>query len=187
MLLIGMPKSASTSLMWSISEILKIPHKNGQNKTKDDNKCEGYEELQKYHGTTVKRSKQYLEHWINQDIIYKEHILPTEKHLQYLNEINKPIVVLLRNPKDCIRSYKRVMSVLFNLKLNFKKLEEELKLFYDTYIGLTNNEKYKIIAYDDIVYNFTETMKEIVKHYEKEVPENIEKYELQKRNYTWSK
>jgi hypothetical protein len=56
MLLIGQPKSATTSLMWTLAHIMGIAHKNGHNKRKGDIKCSGFEQLQKYHGTTVQRS-----------------------------------------------------------------------------------------------------------------------------------
>lgn len=185
MLLIAQPKSASTSLMYSLSEILNITHKNGQSFTKDDKKCEGYEELQKYHGTTVKRNYKYMERYIkDKKIIYKEHILPIPEHLGIIEKINCPVVVLLREPEETIESYKRVFSVLPELKdINYERLLEEVKEFYNTYKNL-KSDLYLIITFRDVVFNFNQTIEKIIKHYSLKVPKNLKKFELAKRNYT---
>jgi hypothetical protein len=185
MLLIAQPKSASTSLMWSISEILKITHKNGQSFTKNDKKCEGYEELQKYHGTTIERSFEYMEKYIvDKKVIYKEHILPIEKHLEIIEKINKPVVVLLRKPKETIESYKRVFSVLPELNnIDYDKLYEEVKLFYNTYEKI-DSKLYLIVKFRDVVFDFYKTMEKIIKHYGFKIPNNLYDFELEKRNYT---
>lgn len=185
MLLIAQPKSASTSLMHSLSEILDITHKNGQSIMKGETKCEGYEELQKYHGTTVKRNYKYMEKYIkDKKIIYKEHILPTSHHLEIINKINSPVVVLLREPEETIESYKRVFSVLPELKdINYNKLLDEVKEFYNVYKNI-NNDLYLIVTFRDIVFNFNQTIKKIIKHYGLNIPKNLKKFELAKRNYT---
>ena len=187
MLLIAQPKSASTSLMWSLSEILKVPHKNGQNRKSGDTDCEGYAQLQKYHGTMVRRSKEYLKKWIEADIIYKEHILPTDEHLEYIKNIGAPVVVLLREPVECIKSYRRVLSVLPDKNIDYDEMRNELELFREKYLSLTDDDNYLIITYDEIVNDFTNAIKKIIVHYKKTVPDNVEKYILAKRNYTWSK
>jgi hypothetical protein len=186
MLLIGQPKSASTSLMQTIAKMANVTPKNGQNKKNGDVKCKGFEEIQKYHGTTVQRSKQFLEaHIMNRTWLYKEHILPTNRHLKILNEINENIVVLLREPKGILNSYKRVFSVLpeVNNKINWNNLYKEIEHFYNTYRNL-KNEKYLIVYFKDIVLNFHEEIKKIFKHYKLELPKNYKKFQLAKRNYT---
>jgi hypothetical protein len=187
MLLIAEPKSGSTSLMWSIAEILKIQKKNGQNKLKEDVKCKGFEEIQKYHNTTVKRSYKFLEKYIeSKTVIYKEHILPTLNHLLAMGEIGRNIVILLRDSKEIIESYKRIFSVLPDIKkkIDLIKLKEELDLFYDIY-ERQKNKMYLKIYYKDIVLNFHKTIKKILIHYGFDISlEKIKKYQLQKRNYT---
>lgn len=184
MLLIGQPKSASTSLMRSLAQILNITHKNGQNKGRNDKKCPGYVEIQKYHNTTVIRNYDYLKGYIeDRKIVYKEHILPIKKHLDFMNKINKNVVVLLRKPEETIESYKRVFTVLPNLDIDFNKMLKEVQLFYDTYMSLSN-KIYLKVTYRDIVLNFTKTMKKIISHYGFKIPENIDKYNLEKRNFT---
>jgi hypothetical protein len=184
-LLIAQPKSASTSLMHSISQILKVAHKNGQSRGKADINCEGFEELQKYHSTTVRRSFKYLNNYISSNnIIYKEHILPIQHHLDCIEKIAKPIVVLLRKPEETIESYKRVFSVLPELKnIDYDKLYEEVKLFYDTYLNI-ESELYLKITFRDVVFNFNKTMMKIINHYKFKIPDNINNFKLEKRNYT---
>lgn len=189
MLLIAQPKSASTSLMWSLSEVLKIKHKNGQNKRLEDKNPDDFRELLKYHGTMVIRNKEFLSKYIlDKTIVYKEHILPVEQHVKIINEINKPVIVLIRNEKESVESYKRVFAVLPEVKANFKRLEYDLKRFADIYKRIAEENKlYKIVTYNDVVNNFTETLKSIILHYNLEIPENVDKYELAKRNYTYSR
>jgi hypothetical protein len=185
MLLIAQPKSGSTSLLYSIGKILKLRIKNGQNKLKDDIKCSRYFETQKYHGTTVKRNYDFLKKYIeDRTVIYKEHILPIKSHLDIIKKINKNVVVLIREPEEIIESYKRVFSVMFNLKINYERLLDEMKEFYSVYSAFDSDKRFLIITYKDIVLNFTETIKKIIKHYNFKTPVNIHKYELEKRNYT---
>ena len=100
MLLIGMPKSASTSLMHAIGKLGNLKIKNGQGGRRGDEKCDGFVEIQKYHGTTVKRTEEYLLNWMcNRETIYKEHILPTPEHLGFLKKTNGSLVV------KCVRYF----------------------------------------------------------------------------------
>jgi len=187
MLLIAQPKSASTSLMWSLSEIMKVPMKNGTNRKQSDINCPGYDQLQIYHGTMVKRSYKYLKEYITNNVLYKEHILPVPEHLKSIDDIGKPVVVLLRDPKECIESYKRVLSVIYDKKIDYDEMEKELYQFNETYSQLTNNNIYMIIDYREIVDDFINTIKKVLLHYGKDIPNDVERYRLQKRNYTWSK
>jgi hypothetical protein len=172
--------------MYSLSKVLKVSHKNGQNRRFNDIKCEGYQELQKYHGTTVKRSYDYLKKYIlDRNIIYKEHILPIKQHIVALRKINHNIVVLIRNPYETIESYRRVFSVLPEVNVNFEKLYEEVKMFYNVYMALSQKENnILIVTFRDVVFKFHETMKKIIEHYGFKIPDNLESYSLDKRNFT---
>lgn len=187
MLLIGQPKSATTSFMWSLSEAMGIAHKNGHNKRDGDQECDGFEQIQIYHKTTVKRKYIYLYKYIcKSNILYKEHLLPTKDHIDFINDINKPVIVLIRNPSDTIESYKRVFSVLPEIKIDYEQLELELLCFAETYLREADDNKiYKIIYFEDVINNFTETVKECIIHYGFKIPYNVEKFKLCKRNYTY--
>ena len=72
MMIISIPKSASTSLMQTIAKILDIKYQNGISRKKYFIDVPEYSEMQSYHGTTVRRSKEFLTKWISRkDIIYK--------------------------------------------------------------------------------------------------------------------
>ncbi len=117
-------------------------------------------------------------------IIYKEHILPTYNHLRIISKINKPVIVLLRKPEETIESYKRVFSVLPELKdINWDKLYEEVKLFYDIYTKI-KNKIYLKIHFREVVFDFYTTIEKIIKHYGFKVPKDLRGFSLQKRNYT---
>jgi len=183
MLLIGQPKSGSTALMKTIAEIAKIQPINGRNWTAQDVECEGYKETQKYHHTTVKRSKEFLiNHAANRKSIYKEHILPIEHHINILKKIEDNFVCLLRDPEEILDCYRRIDSVL-NIKFNFKKLYKEIELYYNIYNNL-NIQNMLIVTYKDIVLNFKETIKPILNHYGIAIPDDIDKWDLLKVNYT---
>jgi hypothetical protein len=123
MLIIAQPKSASTSLLKSLAKISGIKYKNGQSKGKTGILCDGFEELQKYHTTTHKRTKQFLIGWVDKkDKIYKDHILPTKKHIEYLK--NKKFILLLRNPDHTIDNYIRLIKDYKNNKLSEKDIKE---------------------------------------------------------------
>jgi hypothetical protein len=103
-----------------------------------------------------------------------------------MHDINRPVVILVRDAKQTVESYKRVFSVLPEVKVDYAKLEGELAMFKILYEEQArNNNIYKIITFDDITNNFTETIKSVIMHYKKEVPKDIEKYKLCKRNYTY--
>lgn len=126
MLIVAQPKSASTSLLYSIAKAAGIKAVNGKSKSKNDELCIGFEELQKYHTTTHKRTEKLLTYYCQKkDLIYKDHILPTEEHLKYLNK--KRFIVLLRKPEDTIDNYKRIIENYKNNKL-LAKDAKELKL-----------------------------------------------------------
>jgi hypothetical protein len=126
MLIIGQPKSASTSLLKSIAQIARIQYKNGQSRGKKDVMCEGFEELQKYHTTTHRRTKKYLISWAKRkDKIYKEHILPTQEHIEALK--GQRYIILLRNPEHTIDNYVRLIKTYKDGKLSKHDINE-LKL-----------------------------------------------------------
>jgi hypothetical protein len=163
MLIVAQPKSASTSLLKSLAKIGKLNFKNGQSKTVKDELCEGFDELQKYHTTTHKRSKEFLQTWCDRkDSIYKDHILPTKEHIDYLKD--KKFIMLLRNPFDTLDNYVRMVEKYRSNKMSKKeseelKLELFLKIDFDKFSNdiYEYNKKWKetklglLIDYDELV------------------------------------
>lgn len=185
MLLVSIPKSASTSLMQTIAKILNIKYQNGISRkpgyTKDQ-LCEGFEEMQTYHGTTIRRSKEFLKKWISRkDIIYKEHLLPTKEHIKYIQEIDMPIVILLRDVNHVIDNYLRSIKKYRSgkmgsreqkgliikklISLDYDKLKKEYKEFNKKWMNADLGRKALYINYNDLILRYNETMKDTLYHY----------------------
>lgn len=125
MIIIAQPKSASTSLLKTISKIVNVRFRNGMSKGKNDKDCEGFEELQKYHTTTHARSEKFLaEYGTDKNIIYKEHILPTKAHIAIIKKHKLRVVILLREPEHTIDNYRRLLDDYQNGKLNEHDIKE---------------------------------------------------------------
>ena len=182
MLLIALPKSASTSLMFSIAKILNIKYQNGISRKKYDKSlfCEGFEEMQEFYGTTIKRSYEFLDKWISRkDIIYKEHLLPTKDHIEYIKRINKPIVILTRDPGESIDNHIRTIELYKQgkltkreqkgllihkmCKLSIGKLLRDFTYFNDGWLNSGVNALY--ITFNELVLNPKQTIKRVLNHY----------------------
>lgn len=189
MLLIGQPKSASTSLLRTLSEILNIKYQNGLGKLKNWEYCEGFSEIQKYHDTTIKRDLNFMEFWIRRrDCILKEHILPTEHHMNLIKKVNGKILILLRKPEDSLNNYMRMyeqykrgnlrkkiidelMPYRFD-KINFDLYFEDLILFNKNWREFDYNKK-MIITFEDLILRYEETIKNILLFFKFKMPKKI--------------
>lgn len=163
MLIIAQPKSASTSLVKSLAKISGIKFKNGESRGRNYIACNGFEELQKYHTTTHARSADYLQKWaIRNDCILKDHILPTNEHIQAL--WGHKAIVLLRDPEHTIDNYVRMRDKYLSGHMPEKEakelhLETFLKVDFDTFCEdiRTYHEGWRsagiglIIDYDQLV------------------------------------
>jgi hypothetical protein len=180
MLIIGQPKSASTSLMATLGKILDVKVREGLIKNPSSKACEGFDTIQTCHSNMSERSELYLSQLINGQRVFKEHLLPTPEHIERLRDINKPVIILLREPKDSYDCYDRLFNSNNNIRTDRLKLKKDIKKFYDGYKGLTD-KIFLIIKYKDLILNYEKTMKKILKHLgikgKKIVP-------LEKRRYT---
>lgn len=174
---------------------MKIRYKNGISKGKNDKLCEGFEELQKYHTTTHKRSFQFLKKWIkDRSIIYKDHILPTKEHIEYINKINYPVVILLRDPFDTFDNYKRLLDDYRTDKLSKAEINElhldvlhniDMVKFTSDIIDYRNFwieakiKKALYIDYNELVMCPYHTCKKIVQHFGFNMPK-VKKFALLK-------
>jgi len=202
LLLIAQPKSASTSLLKTLAKIMKINFQNGLGKDIGWKYCPGYQEIQKYHDTTIQRSYEFLKKWIiTRQTIYKEHILPIEKHLQYIKQINCKILIVLRNPVDSIDNYRRLykkyldrqieekeidelMPYRFN-NINFDLLLEDVELFNKKWRDFKYNKKL-IITFEELILNYKKTIITILSHFKFRVPKKIIPLMKAKGNHGYS-
>jgi hypothetical protein len=169
----------------TIAQILKIKAINGISNAKDPF-CKGFSELQKYHTTTHQRDFKYFNDVINdRKKIYKDHILPVDNQIEWIEKINKPIVVLLRNVEDTIDNYKRLMASFRSGKLNkttakelqvsllcsinFEKFCEDL-YSYNTLWKQARIEKALYVDYNELVLCPYRLTKNIVNHFGFKMP-----------------
>jgi hypothetical protein len=164
MLLIGQPKSATTALACTLAKITGKQYVLGVPKESHDIKCEGYTEIQKYHNNMIERSPLFLKQVITgKNKIFKEHLLPTERHLKILDKYKDPIIILLRDPEHSLDSYERLFKSK-NKKFNKKQLFLDLLAFNTTYRSY-KKENILIVEYIDLITNYNETIKSIMNHY----------------------
>lgn len=198
MLLIAQPKSASTSLLYTLAKIMKLKSKHAIGKIKTVNgkkielkweKCIGFSEIQKYHDTTIKRDFNYFNKWIrNKNVLYREHILPIKEHLNYIRQVNNKILILLRNPEDCIDNYRRMYAKYLDGKMSEKDISQLYpKRFSSIDFGYLLNDfiefnvrwkdfnfnKKLIITYEDLVLDYENTIKKVLKFFNFKIPKKI--------------
>lgn len=183
MLLIAQPKSASTSLASTIASIAKLEYRLGIPRSNIDINCEGFTELQRYHNNMVERSPQFLQQCIKgRKILFKEHLLPTDRHFKILEKIGGPIVILLRDFDESHDSYKRLIN---NETADLIQLKFDLHEFHNRWMLWKSNKPYAIVVeYRDLVLNFHHEMKRILNHFHLAIPKNLNKYQLQKKKFT---
>jgi hypothetical protein len=164
--MIAQPKSASTSLAKTIAKIGKLYCNLGVPYHKGDMKCKGFSQIQEYHDNMSVRSQKFLQQIINgKKTLFKEHLLPTDGHLRKLEKIRKPIIILLRSPEDSFDSYKRLFESN-KKKYNKENLLKEIEDFHNRYMWWDSRQGYtKIIYYQDLILNYQNTMKNILKWY----------------------
>jgi len=188
MLLIGQPKSASTSLAVTIGKItglnvvLGIPRKPGFKKSNQ------FTELFKYHNNVPIRNKLFLKQVVTgKRTLFKEHLLPIQAHFKELNKYkNERIVILLREPEDSLDSYYRLFKNHHGeekAKEMIDKLSPDIFSWHERWMYWKSVHKnVMIVEYRDLVLNYQTTIKKILKHYRFKVPKKI--LPLQKLKYT---
>ena len=192
MFFIAQPKSASSSLAYTLAEIFKAKCINGF-VTKPKIFCNDFTELQRYHNTMNPRKAIFLNKFCTgTKNIYKEHLLPTKEHLEILRNFKFNIIILLRDVKETVDCYKRFDLIDVKKKfgrsgiVNIKEIKKDIELFYNKYMEL-KEEKHKhllFIDYKDLILNFTETLEKIFNHYGYLLPKNYKKIQLKKIKYT---
>lgn len=165
MLLISQPKSASTSLASTISQIGKLKVSLGVQRKRNLN--EEFEEISRYHNNIVNRNENFIKTVLESKVtLFKEHLLPTLKHLEFLNKYKKNIVILLRCPEHSLDSYLRMFKKNGRKDFNKKELLNDLRSFHDRYMWWASNKRYAIVIYyRDLIKDYKTVIHKILKHY----------------------
>lgn len=104
MLIIAIPKSASTSIMKTLGKIHRI--KAIQDFSFADNPIpDNVNILNKYHSDIREITSKEVSKFSSSKILYKQHIFPTSNNLKLLQSIKK--VILLRDTIEIILAYRR--------------------------------------------------------------------------------
>jgi hypothetical protein len=122
MLIIAIPKSASTSLMSTLGDLYKLPFEQQFKNIQSFPINSKFINLANYHSDCRELDHEIIKKWTKENKIYKQHVIPTENNMQLLKNHKK--VILLRKPYDIICSYRRsAIKNLHKQKKEFKDCE----------------------------------------------------------------
>jgi len=170
MLLIAQPKSSSTGLQYNIG-------KNGFKRIAEKDRkelynvnCNEFLEMQKIFTTIYDLdSKKIWKMLYNRNYIYKKHILPTQRHLNIIDNLKIKFVLLLRDPESCIQyliSHKKNHKKIYSWDYDINKLRYDFNKFYKEWKTFSENKEYILtIYYKDFIKDYQGTMNKIFSHY----------------------
>lgn len=196
--MIGQPKSASTSLMITLSkcfgveagQVLGLTNKGNKKFTIDKYNYKYDNEFIYLHGHSdmVDMSgKLFLKLLLDEKKIYKQHFAPSKNNIDIIlkNIGNSKLLVLLRKPKHVYNSYIRWWR-----RKNINKPRDYRHGVYTDFIKYYNiykalkHKNIMVIDYDDLVLDFNNTLEKIILFYGKPIPDNINNIELSKHRFT---
>jgi hypothetical protein len=171
MLIISIPKSASTSILKTLSNLHQIEGK--QLFFKGYKIPDHYTQLGKYHSDMRDFKLGDINTFLQNNKIYKQHIPPSKNNIKLLH--NKKKVILLRDPKDIVMAYYRAEKKrLHERRKEFENVHNsvewmqtaenigllnELRKFYHSWEEI-HDEKL-IIQYNDLINDPKQTINSI--------------------------
>jgi hypothetical protein len=182
-LLIAIPKSASTSLMYTIANNFNL---NCGQYFPNKNEITDYDTvLSKYHSDIGDFTPELVAKITKDNYVSKQHIFPSYTNIELFK--NKKKIVLLRDPYDICLAYQRGVEsgyhrVRFNFKIGMSSndwmieceksgLIEDLKKFSEKWMNKIDNNTL-LINFENFK-NFPEkTLKEIASFYNLTLPKN---------------
>lgn len=195
MLLIAMPKSASTSIMITIGKLHDINAKQEMNFSTQPypDECKI---LFKYHSDIRELSPETVELFKQNNSLYKQHIFPSINNIDLLK--NEKKIILLRKPKDILLAYRRgshkkVHTLLDGFSLQFNEKEwinkstecgllNDLEYFHNKWVKESQNKNTMTIEYVDLIENTKETINKIEDFFS--LPITKSKITLERSRYT---
>lgn len=190
MLIIAIPKSASTSLMTTMRRLHNIESKQIFFPNNPfPNNCKY---LYNLHSDVRELDEKQVTLFRSKKTFYKQHIFPSQNNLERLNTLKK--VILLRTPKDVVKAYYRAeKQYIHNIRNDFKNLRtpeewieqaKKLGLLSDLtqyYIWRRQNNV-KIVYYRDLISSPKKVINKIESFYD--LPITKEKITLDKKRYS---
>ena len=193
MLVIAIPKSASTSLLDTLNKVYKI--KSEQVFYDWLKYPETYSLLYKYHKDIKEYQFDSIQKFSYNKCFYKQHIPPTKNNLKLLKEEKK--VILLRNPNEIIEAYWRAEQKKIHNKrqefstsstkdewireANSNGLYDDLQDFYNGWSNV--KDKYTLhISYNELIDDPRDIIQRIGEFFE--LPQINKKVTLSKKRYS---
>lgn len=172
MLIVSIPKSASTSLMDTFGKLHALPTR--QIELTAHNTPDDYKSMSYIHPDVKTLTREDVQLFSRDDFLYKQHIVPTDHNLRLLKNLKK--VVLLRNPYDIILAYRRgSQKGIHGKKMDFDKHESEgewlqkaeknrllfeIKDFYEKWHAVSDQNTL-LVKYRDLIENSQKTINSI--------------------------
>ncbi len=173
MLIIAVPKSASTSLIETLGKTQKI--KALQEFFLEGSIPESSNVIHTLHSDIRELSEEDVSLFSAKNVFYKQHIFPTVNNIELLQNVKK--VILLRDPEDILKAYLRGANKRYNaLPTGYSKelSQEELyqkacedgflkdiQFFYNEWQKQAISEVTLFINFDDYVNNTTAVVQKI--------------------------
>lgn len=191
MMLVAIPKSASTSLLHTLFLIHSI-------------RCTGdrlpnhpvsreFTWIHKYHYDMRILDENTVQRWTGPGIIYRQHVLPTAENLELLKSHKK--VILLRDPHEVVLAYRRGQIAgihrqwqgfegcktgeEWSVRARKIGLLDDLQKFFDLWKDHDGDKL--IVTYDQLIADPKTTVNRIQRYFDLPVSENVT---LAKKKYT---
>ncbi len=174
LILVAIPKSASTSLMKTLGDLHYLDAQ--QDMSWLDNpipKNSNY--LHNVHSDIREISIREKEMFMQKGKLYKQHIFPSENNVEKLSEMKK--VILLREPKSICLAYRRGMKKNVHTLLpgfdpemseevwmknaHEKGLMKDLEFFFNTWTQLENKDDVLIIRYEELIESTEKVVRKV--------------------------
>lgn len=123
MLIVAMPKTASTSLMETLGIRHAMPRQQLPLLSNPWPNSSEWQALTHLHSDTREMTEADVERFTKKDTLYKQHILPTAGNLSQLR--THALVVLLRKPIDVVLSYRREALLTKQVPMMWRGVQSE--------------------------------------------------------------
>lgn len=194
MLIVAIPKSASSSLLETLGKLHKLPTKQDNSLVRNLPISNEFEFIHKYHGCMREIDVKFVNRWTGNDGFFKNHVLPTKNNLELLK--GKKKVVLLRSVEDVILAYMRERDK-FNDKYRRKEFKackseiqwlnmaKEIGLFSDLVkfneFWKSDNSDKLIIQYHSLIKNPQNVINDVEEYFGLTKSKNVK---LSRKRYT---
>lgn len=180
MLLVAIPKSASTSLMKTLALLHNRKAKQDSSMRESMPKPREVRYLANWHSDVREYSAELVDKMCSKRMLFKQHVFPSENNLALLR--GKRIVVLLRDPQEVIDAYfraekagihkpRRIFRGVDTVEVARERaievgLLDDLRLFHERWKDEAHdNADVLIVDYRDLLESPTRTINEIERHW----------------------